>query len=79
MWMADQIHDQAIVDNVQNLQSRCQTLLTQLYDGIEQLMPMEHGQHQRKLGAVQPQVEMVSRYARQASACGCCEDEFHAP
>ena len=72
MWMADQIHDQAIADNVQNMQSRCQTLLAQLYEGIEELLPLEHVQHQHKMEAVQPQIEMVSRYARRTCARHCC-------
>jgi hypothetical protein len=37
MWMADQEHDETVADNVRSMQDRCGSLLTKLYDGIEQL------------------------------------------
>ena len=70
MWMADQIHDQTISDNVKGMQGRCQTLLGNLYDSIEQLMPMEvSAPRLKRLEAAAPPVDMVPRYtsARQGS------------
>jgi hypothetical protein len=37
MWMADQIHDQTIADNVTAMQSRCTDLLEKLHQDIEKL------------------------------------------
>lgn len=62
MWSADQIHDQQIAKNVKTMQSRCQTLLGDLYDAIEQLAPMEVvAQRLKKLEAAAPPQEMAPR------------------
>jgi hypothetical protein len=37
MWMADQVHDETIAENVQAMQDRCESLLNKLRYGIEQL------------------------------------------
>ncbi len=57
MWLADQIHDETIAENVRSMQDRCESLLNKLRDGIEQLYaePAEPVHIQTKKCAAPPQ------------------------
>ena len=74
MWIAEFNHNQAIADNVKEMQGRCRQILNALCDGIEQLMQLASDpKHTTKLGAAAP-----SRYASFGSMDAVCIPDFRS-